>query len=78
MTRRIAIPGGTFVMGSDDQYSEEAPAHRVSVDPFWIDRYPVTNTEFATFVHDTGYVTVAERPLDPAAFPGAPAENLVA
>ena len=34
--------------------------------------------QFAAFVAATGYATVAERPLDPAAFPGAPAENLVA
>ena len=47
------------------------------VDGFWIDRYRVTNAEFAAFVEATGYVTVAERPLDPADFPGAPPENLV-
>ena len=50
---------------------------RVAVDGFWIDRYQVTNRQFAEFVAATGYVTVAERPLDPADFPGAPAENLV-
>ena len=64
-------------MGSDHHYPEEAPAHRVSVDGFWIDAYEVTNTGFATFVDATAYRTVAERPLDPADFPGAPAENLV-
>jgi formylglycine-generating enzyme required for sulfatase activity len=64
-------------MGSDDHYAEEAPAHRVAVDDFRIDACAVTNARFAAFVHATGYVTVAERPLDPAAFPGAPAENLV-
>jgi formylglycine-generating enzyme required for sulfatase activity len=63
-------------MGSDRHYAEEAPAHRVRVDGFWIDRFPVTNAQFADFVAATGYVTVAERPLDPADFPGAPAENL--
>jgi formylglycine-generating enzyme len=71
------IPPGTFRMGSDDHYPEEAPAHDVTVDAFWIDRCPVTNRQFAQFVQDTGYITVAERPLDPADFPGAPAENLV-
>jgi formylglycine-generating enzyme required for sulfatase activity len=71
------IPAGTFRMGSDDHYPEEAPAGEVSVDAFWIDRLQVTNGRFAEFVEDTGYVTVAERPLDPADFPGAPAENLV-
>ena len=64
-------------MGSDDHYPEEAPVHRVSVDGFWIDRLQTTNAQFAAFVEDTGYVTVAERPLDPADFPGAPPENLV-
>ena len=63
-------------MGSDDHYPEEAPVHRVAVDGFWIDRAPVTNAEFAGFVDATGYVTVAERRLDPADFPGAPSENL--
>src|SRR5262249_20084174 len=47
------------------------------VDEFWIDRVEVTNRRFAAFVAATGYVTVAERPLDPADFPGAPPENLV-
>ena len=81
MTARDAmapIPGATFRMGSDDHYAEEAPAHPVRVSPFWIDRCPVTNQQVAAFVAATGYVTVAERPLDPAQFPGAPPENLVA
>ncbi len=46
----VRIPGGTFLMGSDDHYPEEAPAHKVTVDGFWIDRHPVTNAEFARFV----------------------------
>lgn len=71
------IAGATFRMGSDDHYPEEAPAHSVTVDGFWIDRRQVTNRDYAAFVDATGYVTVAERPLDPAAFPGAPPENLV-
>ena len=45
---------------------------------FWIDRTPGHQPPASPrFVAATGYVTVAERPLDPAAFPGAPAENLV-
>ena len=67
------MPGGTFTMGSDAHYPEEAPAHRVRVDGFAIDATAVTNAQFAAFVAATGYVTVAERPLDPADFPGAPA-----
>lgn len=71
------LSGGEFTMGSDDHYPEEAPAHRVTVGPFGIDRYQVTNRQFAAFVEDTGYRTIAQRPLDPADFPGAPRENLV-
>jgi sulfatase modifying factor 1 len=73
----IRIPGATFQMGSDAHYVEEAPARRVAVDDLWIDPHPVTNEQFAEFVDATGYVTVAERPLEPADFPGAPPENLV-
>jgi formylglycine-generating enzyme required for sulfatase activity len=70
------IPGGTFTMGSDHHYPEEAPAHDVSVDGFWIDRHTITNEEFARFVEATGYVTYAERPADPAKYPGAKPELL--
>ena len=73
----VRIPGGTFRMGSDAHYPEEAPARAVAVDGFWIDRFPVTNKQFAAFVKATRYVTVAQRPLDPADFPGAPPQNLV-
>jgi formylglycine-generating enzyme required for sulfatase activity len=73
----VALSGGEFRMGSDDHYPEERPVHRVRVSGFGIDRHPVTNRQFAAFVEATRYVTVAERPLDPADFPGAPPENLV-
>jgi sulfatase modifying factor 1 len=73
----VHVAGGTFRMGSDRHYPEEAPAHPVSVSGFWVDRYAVTNEEFARFVAATGYVTVAERPADPADYPGAPPEMLV-
>ena len=62
------IPGGTFRMGDDNAYLEEAPAHAVAVSSFWIDAYVVTNANFAAFVTATGYRTVAERPLDPTAY----------
>src|SRR6478735_7098776 len=73
----VWLDGGTFAMGSDRHYPEEAPVHRVTVSDFAIDATPVTNAAYAEFVADTGYVTVAERPLDPADYPGAPAENLL-
>src|ERR1700731_4036188 len=67
----VRIPGGTFRMGSDHHYPEEAPAHRVSVDSFWLDRTPVTNRQFKQFVKATGYKTFAEIPPDPKDYPGA-------
>lgn len=63
--------GGTFWMGSDQHYPEEKPAHRVRVDGFWIDRFPVTNRDFRSFVNATGYVTFAEVQPDPNDYPGA-------
>jgi formylglycine-generating enzyme len=71
------IPGGTFTMGSNDHYPEEAPSHRVTVDGFWMDRHVVTNIDFRRFVDATGYVTLAERPANAADYPGAKAEMLV-
>jgi len=73
----VWVEGGEFRMGSDTHYPEEAPAHRVRVDGFYIDRYPVTNRQFATFVAATGYRTVAERPPNPADYPGALPHMLV-
>jgi len=67
----VWILGGTFRMGSDQHYPEEAPVHRVTVDGFWIDRTPVTNRQFRKFVNATGYVTCAEMPPDPKDYPGA-------
>jgi formylglycine-generating enzyme required for sulfatase activity len=64
-------------MGSDDFYPEEGPVHEVTVDGFWVDCLPVTNALFSRFVQATGYITLAERDLNPADFPGAPRENLV-
>ena len=72
----VWIEGGTFRMGSDDHYPEEAPVHSVTVHGFWMRPTQVTNREYADFFDATGYITVAERPLDAADYPGAPPENL--
>ncbi len=73
----IRIEAGSFRMGSDRFYPEERPVRETHVESFWIAPHTVTNEQFARFVRQTGYVTVAERPLDPADYPGAPSENLV-
>ena len=77
LTELVDLPGGDFRMGSTSFYPEEAPIHTATVGPFAIERHPVTNAQFAEFVADTGYITVAERPLDPALYPGVAEEDLM-
>lgn len=71
----VHLAGGTFEMGSDLVYAEEGPVRETRVDGFWIDRHEVTNRQFAEFVAATGYVTVAEKPVDPALF-AVPADEI--
>jgi formylglycine-generating enzyme required for sulfatase activity len=73
----VWIPDGTFMMGSDKNYPEEAPAHLVTVEGFWIDQFTVTNAQFSRFVEDTNYVTLAERIPNLGDYPGAQPELLV-
>lgn len=72
----VRLPAGTFLMGSDAFYPDERPVHERTVAAFALDRHPVTNADFADFVADTGYTTVAERPLDRAAFPDLSPDEL--
>jgi formylglycine-generating enzyme len=67
----VDIAPGRFQMGSADFYPEEAPVREVQISGFAIDRAPVTVAEFTRFTEETGYLTVAERPLDPAQYPDA-------
>jgi sulfatase modifying factor 1 len=71
----VWVPGGTFLFG-DTVYPEEQPVRPTTVQGFWMDRTEVSNDAFATFVQATGYVTVAERPVDPAQHPDLPPDML--
>ncbi|MEU6309398.1 formylglycine-generating enzyme family protein [Streptomyces sp. NPDC047014] len=73
----VAVPSGTFLMGAEGFYPEERPVRPVTVDGFWMDERPVTLAAFRRFVRATGYVTVAEREIDPADYPGADPAALV-
>ena len=77
LTELVRLEGGRFFMGSSQFYPDEAPVREVTVGPFSIERHPVTNRQFAAFVADTGYTTVAERELDPRQYPDVPAASLV-
>jgi sulfatase modifying factor 1 len=70
------VPAGSFLMGSDKFYSDEGPPQRVHVPAFELDDHPVTNADFAEFIAATGYLTVAEKPLDPTEFPDLPPQDL--
>lgn len=74
----VWIPGGKFLMGSNHHYPEEAPAHLVSVNGFWMDRSPVTNEQFAKFVAETNHVTFCEKDADKGLYPNADPEMLKA
>ena len=76
LTALVELPSGSFRMGSTSFYPEEAPEHTATVGAFAIERHPVTNAQYAEFVAETGHVTVAELPLDPALYPGVAAEDL--
>lgn len=77
MARMIEIPGGVVRMGSTEFYPDESPVHDRLVPAFRLSVTQVTNAEFADFIADTGYVTTAERELNPADFPGADPDALV-
>jgi formylglycine-generating enzyme required for sulfatase activity len=74
----VRIPGGEFLMGDEAHHPEEGPRRKVRVNAFRISRTEVTNRQFARFAEATGYVTEAEKAIDPRAFPNAPAEALLA
>jgi formylglycine-generating enzyme required for sulfatase activity len=61
----VLLEGGEFLMGSEDRFAYpgdgEGPVRRVRVDPFGIDACAVSNTQFASFVDETGYVSETER-----------------
>lgn len=73
----IKVPGGRFPMGSNAYYPEESPVVDRDVAAFSITPTPVINRDYARFISETGYVTVAERPLDPDAYPGVNPDDLV-
>jgi formylglycine-generating enzyme required for sulfatase activity len=68
----VWVPGGSFTMGSDHAFPEEAPAVAAAVTGFWMDQTEVTNAQFAQFVAATGYRTLAERGLRMSDAPDAP------
>jgi formylglycine-generating enzyme required for sulfatase activity len=71
------IPGGAFKMGSEHHQPEERFLHSVHIEGFWIDRHEVTNAQFRQFSDATGYITLAERGLDPKSHPNTPKNLLV-
>lgn len=78
MIEMVRLEGGHFTTGSVDFYPEEAPLRQTEVKPFLLDVTPVTNAEFAAFIQDTGYITLAETIPNPDDYPGILPEMIVA
>jgi formylglycine-generating enzyme required for sulfatase activity len=82
----VLIPGGEYLRGGAGMHAlpREFPKHPVKVDSFYMDMHEVTNAEWRKFAEETGYKTVAERPVNweevkkqlPPNTPKPPAENL--
>lgn len=72
----VLIQSGSFEMGARPMRPEEGPPRTTHLGAFWIDRTEVTNADFARFAKATGYVTLAERPLDPKAYPTLSGDQL--
>jgi sulfatase modifying factor 1 len=75
----VWIPGGEFYMGTEDdaeEFPDAGPVHLVAVKGFWMDKFEVTNEQFAKFVAATGFVTYAEKTPDARDFPDVPADKL--
>ncbi len=64
--RMIFIKGGTYTMGALAQSNtgDAKSPQPVKVNSFWMDETEVTNAEFKKFADETGYLTIAERPID--------------
>ena len=82
----VLVPGGSFTMGTDELQlagqpvrsgAEESPPHRVILESFYMDETEVTNAQFKTFIEETEYVTLAERPFKKEDYPKAKPEDLV-
>ena len=59
--RMVLIPAGEYKMGADDSNPEEAPAHMVTLPDFYIDKYEVTNQQYADFCTATNHA----KPINP-------------
>ena len=74
----VWVPGGTFAMGSEQHYPEEAPVREVTVDGFWMDEHPVTNLEFTRLREGDGSRHRRREAPDPADYPDADPDMIFA
>jgi len=56
-----SIDAGVFKMGSETGLADERPVHEVSLEAFWIDKFEVSNRDFAKFIEATGHITQPEK-----------------
>ena len=68
----VAIPGGTFTMGSPEseegRFDNEGPQHDVNVPPFFMGKYPVTQGQWRAIASRTDLKVKLDLKLDPSRF----------
>ncbi len=64
----IYFEGGEYLMGSENGLQNERPVHKVKINPFYIDKSPVTVAQFRQFVQSAGFKTEAEKFGDSGVF----------
>ena len=73
----VFIPGGEATIGSETGLPVERPVFNTRVDPFYMDKHPVTVGQFRTFVEETGYETFSEKIGDGIVFDHAQARWII-
>jgi eukaryotic-like serine/threonine-protein kinase len=49
----MVIPGGTFMMGDDRHHQDEQPIHQVTLSPFYMGKYPITQAQYLAVMGDS-------------------------
>ncbi|MFN7317470.1 MAG: SUMF1/EgtB/PvdO family nonheme iron enzyme, partial [Microcystis sp.] len=81
----VAIPGGTFLMGTEDEeierlvkkfnwegFRRERPQHEVTVPPFFMGKYPITQAQWKAIASRTDLKVKQDLDLNPAYFKDPP------
>jgi formylglycine-generating enzyme required for sulfatase activity len=61
----VSIPGGTFMMGDTRHHQDEQPLHPVTISPFYMGKYPITQAQYRSIMGDNaGFGVGADYPIE--------------